>query len=152
MDGTVNGNGQSQHQTRTICNALWRHNLSFHPYSQGDSPVMFSVLLPDKRSLVETYQQASLDAACYEVCVLLLATNSAQSLEALLEDGSVSIHRTFRPDGVTLAHLACALAMPDAVQVIQRKCGTNSNGLWTKKDVEGVCMSLLVVITVRCVA
>ncbi len=149
MEGTGNGSGQSQHITQTICNTLWRHNLSFLPYSQGDEPVSFSNLLPGKKTLVDVYRQASLDRACYELCKLLMATNSLQSLEALLEDGSVSIHQSFSPDGVTLAHLACALILPEAVQVLQRHCGTSSNGLWSRKDVEGLSVCVCVRACVR---
>lgn len=78
--------GQSTHITQTICNALWGHQLSFHPFTRGDAPVRFSLLWPDKQSLIEAYRDANLEQAPYELCKLLLATNSAASLDALLEE------------------------------------------------------------------
>ncbi len=73
--------------TKTICDALWGNQLSFHPFNRGDAPVEFTSLWPKKpATLVETYTHANIEQAPYELCKLLVATNSAQSLDALLEE------------------------------------------------------------------
>lgn len=77
---------QSTNIPQTICNALWGHQLSFHPFSRGDPPVKFSSLWPNKNSLIDAYRDANLEQAPYELCKLLLATNSASILDALLEE------------------------------------------------------------------
>ena len=78
--------------TQTICNALWGNQLSFHPFTRGDTPVIFSSLWPGKQTLVEAYADANIEDAPYELCKLLVATNSAKSLDALLEERvSISI-------------------------------------------------------------
>ncbi len=73
--------------TKTICDALWGNQLSFHPFNRGDAPVEFTSLWPTKAAtLVETYAHANIEQAPYELCKLLVTTNSAQSLDALLEE------------------------------------------------------------------
>lgn len=75
------------HITKTIYNTLWGQGLTFHPYTRGDSPVHFSSLWPDRRTtLIDTYQGAELEKHPYELCKLLLATNSYTTLDVLLEE------------------------------------------------------------------
>ena len=77
---------QALHWAQTISNTTWGHQLSFHPFSRGDAPVHFSSLWPDKEILVATYKEANLGQCVYDLCKLLLVTNSDKSLDALLED------------------------------------------------------------------
>ena len=77
---------QTLHWAQTISNTTWGHQLSFHPFTRGDAPVQFSSLWPDKSILVATYKEANLGRCVYDLCKLLLVTNSDRSLDALLED------------------------------------------------------------------
>lgn len=77
---------QTLHWAQTISNTTWGHQLSFHPFTRGDAPVQFSSLWPDKSILVATYKEANLGQCVYDLCKLLLVTNSDKSLDALLED------------------------------------------------------------------
>ena len=77
---------QTLHWTQTISNTTWGHQLSFHPFSRGDAPVRFSSLWPDKEILVATYKEANLVQCVYDLCKLLVVTNSDRSLDALLEN------------------------------------------------------------------
>ena len=77
---------QTLHWAQTVSNTTWGHQLSFHPFTRGDSPVHFSSLWPDKSILVATYKEANLGQCVYDLCKLLLVTNSDKSLDALLED------------------------------------------------------------------
>ena len=122
--------------TQTICNALWGHQLSFHGFTIGDDPVDFASLWPDKKTLVETYRDASLERASYELCKLLLATKSVKSLKALLEEKVLMVNHNFRNGGVTLAHLACVLGCGEAIQVLKDH-GSGSSAIWNAKDDEG---------------
>ena len=75
------------HITKTIYNTLWGQGLTFHPYTHGDSVVLFPSLWPDRRAtLIDTYQGAELDKHSYELCKLLLATNSYTTLDLLMEE------------------------------------------------------------------
>lgn len=87
-ENTITSTSHAQHQTRLICNSLWGQRLTFHPYVSGDSPIPFSTLWPDKKMLVETYtdQDAELNRRPYDLCKLLLSTNSWKSLDALLDE------------------------------------------------------------------
>ena len=142
MEGT---NGQSQHNTQTLCNTLWGHNLSFHPFLHGDDPIPFSSLLPNNKTFLETYRDAHLEKALFELCQLLVATNSVKSLECLLEQSVLQASQCFKTAGkVTLAHLVCAVGTVEMVTMLQQRCGSNSNGIWTKRDEEGVCLFVCV--------
>ena len=124
------------HQTQTICNTLWGHQLSFHAFTVGDSHVNFASLWPDKKSLVEIYRNANLERASYELCKLLLATKSVSSLRALLAEKVLLVNDFFHNGGVTLAHLACALGCKEAVQLLKEySVGSNP---WIAKDDKGI--------------
>lgn len=75
-----------QHLSRVICNSLWRQKLTFHPYVSGDAPVAFCSLWPDKSTLVDTYREAEFHKRPYELCKLLLSTNSYKALDGLLDE------------------------------------------------------------------
>ena len=77
---------QTLHWAQTISNTTWGYQLSFHIFTRGDAPVWFSSLWPDKGSLVATYKDANLGEGVFELCKLLLVTNSDKSLDALLDD------------------------------------------------------------------
>ena len=77
----------AQHQTLLICNTLWGQKLTFHPYKVGDPSIQFcSLWPPDKQTLVDTYNDAELHKRPYDLCKLLLTTNSHKMLDALLEE------------------------------------------------------------------
>lgn len=76
----------AQHQTRIICNSLWGQKLTFHPYMSGEPPIVFSSLWPEKRTLVEIYRDAELSKRPYDICKLLLSTNSHKALDILLDE------------------------------------------------------------------
>ena len=76
----------AQHITRTICSTLWGQKLTFHPHVRGDPPIPFSSLWPEKRTLVDTYVEAELNKHPYDLCKLLLVTNSHKSLDALMDE------------------------------------------------------------------
>lgn len=77
---------QTHHITQTICNTLWGHQLSFHPFEQGDQLINFCSLWPSKQTLIDTYKEANISQAPYELVKLLVATNNPKSLDALLEE------------------------------------------------------------------
>ena len=76
---------------------------------------------------------------CYNLCVLLVVTNSTKCLAALLEDGALHVNHCFGVGfgNVTLAHLACVLGSADTVQVLLNQNGSQ-NGIWVSKDDEGM--------------
>lgn len=80
-----------QHLTLLICNSLWGQKLTFLSFVNGESLVPFSLLWPDKHTLVDTFREAEFNKRPFELCKLLLATNSTKSLDALLEE-QVSHH------------------------------------------------------------
>ena len=84
--GPSHSTPQAQHLARIICNSLWGQKLTFHPYTSGETPIPFSSLWPDKRTLVDTFSEAELNKRPFELCKLLLATNSFWCLEALLDE------------------------------------------------------------------
>ena len=126
---------QSRSVTQTLCNALWGHLLTFHPFVVGDPCVPFSSLWPDRKSLVETYREAGLEEGAYELAKLLMASGSVAALEALLESNALSVTHTFEEEGMSLGHLACALGLGEAIQLLNRQ---SANGIWSLKDREGV--------------
>ena len=77
---------QILHNVKTIYNTFWGQSLTFHPFVHGDTPISFSKLWPDRRaSLLDAFKEAELDKHPYEMCKLLLATNSSATLDALVE-------------------------------------------------------------------
>jgi len=83
MDSTES---QLLHNVKTIYNTFWGQSLTFHPFVCGDTPPSFSKLWPDRRpALLDAFKEAELDRHPYEVCKLLLATNSHATLDALVE-------------------------------------------------------------------
>ena len=54
----------------------------------------------------------------------------------------MSATQPLSPGRVTLAHLACALALPLAIQAISKtqNGSTNSSSVWSLKDEEGGCV------------
>ena len=77
--------GRSGHETEatvTLCNALWGPRLTFQ---RGQEVISFNNLLPSPSELVETYREAKLQFASYELVALLLVTNSSEHLVALLD-------------------------------------------------------------------
>jgi len=77
--------GKGSHETEatvTLCNALWGPKLTFQ---SGPDVVAFNTLLPSPSELVETYREAKLQFASYELISLLLVTNCAEHLIALLD-------------------------------------------------------------------
>lgn len=84
--GPSHSTSQVHHLTRITCNSLWGQKLTFHPYVSGESLVPFSSLWPERRTLVDTFREAELDKRPYELCKLLLTTNSFKSLDALLDE------------------------------------------------------------------
>lgn len=77
--------GKGNHETEatvTLCNALWGPKLTFQ---SGQDVIPFNVLLPSANELVETYREAKLQFASYELVSLLLVTNSSEHLVALLD-------------------------------------------------------------------
>lgn len=80
-------NTHVQHIAKTIYNTFWGQGLTFHPFTHGDTPVSFPALWPDRRTtLMEAFKGAELDKNPYELCKLLLATNSHTTLDVLLEE------------------------------------------------------------------
>lgn len=78
--------GKSSHETEatvTLCNALWGPKLTFQCQQEV---VTFSALLPSPSELVDTYREAKLQFANYELVALLLVTYSTEHLLALLDD------------------------------------------------------------------
>ena len=76
----------AQHNTRIICNSLWGQKLTFHPFVCGEEPIVFSSLWPEKRTLVEICRDAELNKHPYDLCKLLLSTNSFKALDILLDE------------------------------------------------------------------
>ena len=89
---------------------------------------------------METYRDANLERASYELCKLLLATKSVSSIRALFAEKVILVNHNFRNGGVTLAHLACALGCREAVQLLKEYSVGSSP--WIAKDDEGVCVSV----------
>jgi len=77
--------GPSLEATSTLCNALWGHKLSYTKYQAGDIVIPFDSLLPTPNSLVEMYFDAKLEFALHELAQLLLVTNCADHVIALLD-------------------------------------------------------------------
>lgn len=75
--------GHETEATTTLCNAIWGPKLTFQC---GKEVVSFSALLPSPNELVETYREAKLQFASYELVALLLVTNCTEHLIALLDD------------------------------------------------------------------
>ena len=69
-----------------MCNSLWGQKLTFHPYVSREEPIVFSSLWPERKSLVEIYVDAGLQKQPYDLCKLLLTTNSFKALDALLDE------------------------------------------------------------------
>ena len=63
--------------TVTLCNVLWGPKLTFQC---GQDVIPFSDLLLSSSELAEAYREAKLQLACYELLVLLLATNCSEHL------------------------------------------------------------------------
>lgn len=82
----LSSTSHAQHHTRIICNSLWGQRLTFHPYVSGEEPIVFSSLWPEKRTLVEIYSDAELNKQPYDLCKLLLSTNSHKALDMLLDE------------------------------------------------------------------
>ena len=77
--------GKGSHETEatvTLCNALWGPKLTFQC---GQELVSFNALLPNPSELVETYREAKLQFASYELVALLLVSNSTEHLVALFD-------------------------------------------------------------------
>ena len=77
--------GRSSHETEatvTLCNALWGPKLTFQ---RKQEVVSFNNLLPSASELVETYREAKLQFASYQLVALLLVTHSSEHLIALLD-------------------------------------------------------------------
>ena len=77
--------GRGGHETEatvTLCNALWGPKLTFQ---RGQEVVNFNNLLPSASELVETYREAKLHFASYQLVALLLVTNNSEHLVALLD-------------------------------------------------------------------
>eukprot|EP00731_Ephydatia_muelleri_P012731 Em0007g41a len=133
---------QTKQQCITIYSNLWGPYLLNKDYTPGHL-IEFSSLWPDATTFADTYAE-SLGNCCYELCKLLLASNSVKYLEVLLDKGHVAIDRCFgQAGGITFAHLACALGSQQAVVAVLKR---GSNVLWTHQDDEGrtpadVCFS-----------
>lgn len=143
--GPAHSTPQAQHLARIICNSLWGQKLTFHPYTSGESPIPFLSLWPDKRTLVDTFTEAELNKRPFELCKLLLATNSFWCLEALLDERALNINCDFGGGCGSLLHLACALGHSEMVQSLVRRSQSNTKVWSTTKDSEGriaeeVCM------------
>lgn len=94
LEPAMSATSHTQHLTLLICNSLWGQKLTFHPFTMGDKPVMFSNLWPDQETLVDTYKDAELNKRPYDLCKLLLAGQCVKALEALLDQKvSSSIQR-----------------------------------------------------------
>ena len=150
----------STHCSVTICNTLWGSGLSFSSFSAGDPLLAFDSLFPEEETLVDICREAGLDKEPLELCKLLLASESyrvrstfhsiqlikysslslsPQTLNGVLKSGVVCATQQFSPGLVTLAHLACALALPQAIYIISstENESTNNSSLWTLRDQEG---------------
>lgn len=133
---------QTKQQCNTIYSNLWGSYLLNKDYTPGHL-IEFSSLWPDATTFADTYAE-SLGNCCYELCKLLLVSNSVKYLEVLLDKGHVAIDRCFgQASGITFAHLACALGSQQAVVAVLKR---GSNVLWTHQDDEGrtpadVCFS-----------
>lgn len=124
---------QTRQQCITIYSNLWGPYLLNKDYIPG-CPIEFCSLWPDATTFADTYSE-SLTNCCYELCKLLLASNSVKYLEVLLDKGHVAIDRCFgQAGGITFAHLACALGSQQAVIAVLKR---GSQVLWTHQDDEG---------------
>lgn len=77
--------GHETAATVTLCNALWGPRLIFQGRQRNNAVIAFNSLLPSASELVETYREAKLHFARYELIALLLVTSSSEHLVALLD-------------------------------------------------------------------